>query len=94
MEKQAVRIGIQSTVALGGVAALSWEVLWQLGASLSLGVSAIGTAITLAVTMAGMTVGSFLMGRALKGRTVEPPLLVYAALEAVIGVTTGISETH
>ena len=87
MEKQAVSIGIQSTVALGGVAALSWEVLWQLGASLSLGVSATGTAMTLAVTMAGMTVGSLLMGRALKGRNVEQPLLVYAALEAVIGVS-------
>ena len=87
MEKQALRIGIQSTVALGGVAALSWEVLWQLGASLSLGVSATGTAMTLAVTMAGMTVGSLLMGRALKGRNVEQPLLVYAALEAVIGVS-------
>ena len=41
-----------------GVAALSWELLWQHHASLALGVSAKGTAITLATTMAGMAIGS------------------------------------
>ena len=34
------RVGIQLLVACGGVAALSWEVLWQLEASLALGLSA------------------------------------------------------
>ena len=35
-----------------GFAALSWEVIWQIKSSLALGVSALGTALTLAVTMA------------------------------------------
>jgi len=79
-------VGTQAAVALGGVAALSWEVLWQLEASLSLGVSAAGTAITLAATMAGMTIGSLGMGRILRHRAVPRPLLVYGGLEAVIGL--------
>ena len=49
-------------VAVGGMAALSWEVIWQLQTSLSLGVSAVGTALTLATTMGGMTLGSLAMG--------------------------------
>ena len=42
------RIALQACIGLGGCAALSWEVLWQIKSSLALGVSAWGTAITLA----------------------------------------------
>src|SRR5207249_4260989 len=36
-----------------GVAALSWQVLWQLDLALALGVSAKGAALTIATAMAG-----------------------------------------
>ena len=83
----ATRISIHAMVAVGGVAALSWEVLWQLNASLALGVSALGTAITLATTMAGITVGSLLAGRFLRSRSTLRPIRLYGALEALIGLS-------
>lgn len=73
-------------VFFGGLAALSWEALWQLEASLAIGVSAKGTALTLATTMGGMALGSALMGRALRSRDVARPLRLYGALELVVGV--------
>lgn len=78
--------GIQALVALAGVAALSWEVLWQLEASLALGVSSLGTAITLATTMAGMAAGSLLAGYVLERRRPARPIRVYGALELSIGL--------
>jgi len=81
------RAGIQALVTLAGVAALSWEVVWQLQASLALGVSSLGTAITLATTMAGMAVGSLLAGRWLQRRALLRPIRVYGALELTIGLS-------
>jgi spermidine synthase len=76
-------------VFVAGVAALSWEIVWQLEASLAIGVSALGTAVTLAATTAGMTIGGLAMGRVLdRWRTVRP-LRAYALLEAAIGLTGG-----
>lgn len=69
-----------------GMAALSWEVVWQARASLSLGVSALGTALTLAATMGGMSLGALLFGRWLENRRPAKPLLLYAFLELVIGL--------
>jgi len=69
-----------------GVAALSWEVLWQVRIMLAVGVSATATAITLVATMTGMTLGALLAGRALAARALERPFLVYGALEATIGL--------
>jgi spermidine synthase len=69
----------------GGVAALSWEVVWQLQASLAFGVSALGTAITLAGTMAGITLGSLAAGRWLDGRPIARPLRLYGWCELAIG---------
>ena len=80
------RLGIKLAVTCGGVAALSWEVLWQLQAALALGISALGTAVTLSTTMFGMAVGSLLAGRALRRRSPARPLRVYGSLELVIGV--------
>ena len=83
---RATRAVIHAMVAVGGVAALSWEVLWQLQASLALGVSARGTAITLAATMAGITFGSVIGGRWLADRVLQP-IRLYGVLEAVIGLS-------
>ncbi len=74
-------------VFCAGFAALSWEVIWQLKSSLSLGFSALGAAITLATTMGGMTAGSLLMGRLMRRWKGRKPLALYAALEATIGVS-------
>ena len=85
MTSKRIRVGAQAAVAVGGVAALSWEVLWQIEAALSLGISALGTALTLAATMGGMTLGSLAMGRFLRSRPSLRPLRVYGYLEAAIG---------
>jgi len=71
---------IQLMVLVGGVAALSWEVVWQLQATLAFGLSAAGTALTLAATMGGMTVGAVAMGARLRGRSVSCPLRLYGRL--------------
>ena len=80
------RAAIHALVGIGGVAALSWEVLWQIRASLALGVSALATAITLAAAMGGMAAGSFLAGRWLRDRRLARPLRVYGWLELSIGI--------
>lgn len=80
------RLAPLALVAIGGMAALAWEVLWQLEASLALGVSSFGTAITLATTMAGMTTGALLAGRWLERRALARPLRLYGGLELAIGV--------
>ncbi|TWU48848.1 Spermidine synthase [Rubripirellula tenax] len=72
--------------ALGGLAALSWEVIWQLRTSLAFGVSASGAAITLATMMAGMTIGASLCGRFIDRRKSTHPLRLYGYLELAIGV--------
>src|SRR5579862_3706406 len=72
-------------VPFSGLAGLTWEVLWQHHASLALGVSAQGTAITLACTMGGMAIGSLTLGRWLRARRPARPLRLYAALELVVG---------
>ncbi len=81
------QLTIYSCVALGGLAALSWEVVWQLKSSLAIGLSAVGTAITLAVTMGGMSLGSILMAGLLKRHPTKTPLRVYGILELTIGLS-------
>jgi spermidine synthase len=73
-------------VTMSGLAALSWQVLWQLKASLALGVSAWGTAITLAVTMGGMCLGALITGKILDRINQIRPLRLYGAIECVIGI--------
>jgi len=74
-------------IAAGGAAALSWEIIWQVKAALSLGVSALGTAVTLATLMGGMAVGAAGMGAWLHRRAVARPIRAYGCLELVIGLS-------
>lgn len=71
---------------LGGFAALSWQVLWQLDLTLALGVSAKSTALTVATVMAGMTAGALWMGRCLPKWPSISPWLLYGILEISVGV--------
>ena len=73
-------------VVSSGFATLSWEVIWQIKSTLALGVSAWGTAVTLAVTMGGMSLGAFLMGRALREGLPVRALCLYGALECLVGL--------
>jgi spermidine synthase len=74
-------------VFLSGLAALSWEVIWQIKSSLALGVSAWGAAITLGVTMGGMAAGALLTGSYLKKKPAIQPLRAYGILEIIIGLS-------
>lgn len=74
-------------VLFSGMAALSWTVIWQIQSSLALGVSAWGTALTLAVTMAGMCVGALTAGYALRTKTALNALGLYGGLEILIGLS-------
>lgn len=80
------RMLIHLLVAMAGSAALSWEILWQVKSSLALGVSAWGTAVTLAVTMGGLSIGAWLMGHYLKHKTLKRPARLYGVLEITIGI--------
>ena len=73
-------------VLFSGSAALSWEIVWQILASLSIGVSAIGTAVTLAATMGGMSLGAILMARFLTRKEIHRSLLAYGFCELAIGL--------
>jgi predicted membrane-bound spermidine synthase len=74
-------------VFASGAAGLSWEVLWQHHATLALGASALGTAITLCCTMGGLMLGALAMGRLSPRLAAVRPLRLYGALEFVIGVS-------
>lgn len=81
------RANLYAFAIFSGLAALSWEVLWQIKATLALGLSALGTAITLAITMGGMSLGSILTNLLLSRRARINPLQVYALLELIIGLS-------
>lgn len=85
------RLRVLLLVAFAGGAALSWEVLWAHYATLAIGASARGAAITLAATMSGMTIGALVASRLLKSddglRTKVPALQMYAGLELIIGLS-------
>jgi len=72
---------------LGGFAALSWQVLWQLDLTLALGVSAKGTALTVATVMAGMTTGALWIGRRLDKWEGVNPWVLYGILELSVGLS-------
>ncbi len=74
-------------VFFSGMAALSWTVIWQIESSLALGVSAWGTALTLAVTMGGMCIGALTAGFALRAKKQINPSRIYGGLEILIGLS-------
>jgi spermidine synthase len=74
-------------VTVAGMAALAWEVLFRHMIALSLGTSAGATAVTLAVTMGGMTTGALAAGRLLAKQRQARPFVLYGALEAMIGLS-------
>ncbi|MCZ6465073.1 MAG: fused MFS/spermidine synthase [Proteobacteria bacterium] len=79
------RWSLWTVVLLSGVCGLTWEVLWQHHTSLALGVSAFGTALTLASLMAGLGLGGLLAARLARGPWLRRPLAAYGAAELAIG---------
>ena len=77
-----------TAVLVSGAAGLSWEVLYQHHAALALGVSAYGTAVTLASMMAGMSLGGWLAARLARAGALERPLRAYGIAEVVIGLAS------
>lgn len=76
-----------SLAVLGsGIAGLSWEILWQHHAGLALGISAFGTAITLASMMAGLGLGGLLAVRLARSGRLRRPLYAYGVAELVVGL--------
>jgi len=73
-------------IIFSGFAALSWEILWQVKSTLAIGVSAEGTAITLAATMGGMCIGGLMMGHMLRKHPSVQPVWLYGLLEMIIGL--------
>lgn len=83
---EGARWALPSAVFLSGAAGLTWELLWQHHAALLLGVSAEGTAITLACMMGGMAVGAWVMGRSIARRAPARPRRAYAVLELCVAL--------
>jgi spermidine synthase len=80
-------VALAGLVFAGGMAALSWELLWQHYASLALGASAYGTAVTLATAMGSMCAGALAMAVFQARWPVGGHLLYwYGSLEAMIGL--------
>jgi predicted membrane-bound spermidine synthase len=73
---------------LSGLAALSWELLWQIHAALAIGSTAASVALTISVTMGGMSVGAVAAGALLARHPVfaRRPFVALAAVEGVIGL--------
>ncbi|MCK5180043.1 MAG: hypothetical protein KAR32_10975, partial [Candidatus Omnitrophica bacterium] len=79
-------IPIYIVVFLGGLAALTWEVLWLHFANLAIGVSAQAAAIILSAMMLGMAAGSLSAEPLLKKIRWNKETRLLALLEGVIGV--------
>jgi spermidine synthase len=80
-------VQIYSAILLGGVAALTWEVLWLHFTSLAIGVSAQAAAITLSAMMMGMAAGSVIAGFLLARLPGGKPQWYLATCETVIGLS-------
>jgi len=71
--------------AASGCAALIYEIIWYQLLQLAIGSTAVSLGVLLATFMGGLSAGSLLLPRLLARRG-RHPLLVYAAIEAGIGV--------
>ncbi|HEY8156321.1 MAG TPA: hypothetical protein VII72_19480, partial [Myxococcota bacterium] len=74
-----------AAVILSGAAGLTWEVMWQHHATLALGASAFGTAITLASLMAGLGIGALVAQSSLRRGRIARPLFAYGVCELLVG---------
>ncbi|UCC49730.1 MAG: fused MFS/spermidine synthase, partial [Gemmatimonadota bacterium] len=80
-----VRLTILVLFFLSGACGLVYEVVWMRMLTLVFGATAFATSTILASFFAGLALGSFYFGRVIdRGRN---PLLVYALLEAGIGIS-------
>jgi spermidine synthase len=80
------RLALWTAVLISGAAGLTWEVLWQHYAALSLGVSAFGAAVTLASLMLGLGVGGLIAGGLARAGRIRFPLRAYGIAELLVGI--------
>ncbi|HKP62811.1 MAG TPA: fused MFS/spermidine synthase [Polyangiales bacterium] len=80
------RVALWLAMSISGAAGLTWEVLWQHFAALSLGSGAFGTAVTLAALMGGLGIGGLLAGRLARAGRVPHPLRAYGIAEISVGL--------
>ena len=78
-------MGLFAAVLLSGAAGLTWEVMWQHHATLALGASAFGAAITLASLMAGLGIGAVVAQSLLRRGRIARPLFAYGVCELLVG---------
>jgi spermidine synthase len=71
-----------------GISALLYQIVWLKYLGLIFGNTVYAAATLIAVFLAGLGIGAFVFSRALRAR---PPLLVYAATEALIGLAGAFS---
>jgi len=77
------RWAIYLLILLSGAAGLIYEVVWARQLTLFIGNTAVANAAVLTAFMAGLALGSLVLGR--KADTVASPLRLYAILEILIG---------
>jgi len=74
---------------LSGISALIYQTVWLKNLGLVFGNTVYAASTVIAIYLAGLGIGAFLFGRRVLGRS---PLLVYAVLEALIGVAGSLSS--
>jgi spermidine synthase len=74
-------------VFCGGLAALTWEILWLHHAALALGASAEASALVFSSLMLGFSLGSWAISRVEARLGALPGLKTYALLELCIGIS-------
>ncbi len=79
---------VLSVFFASGISALLYQVVWLKYLGLIFGNTVYAAATLIAVFLAGLGIGAFLFSRAFRAR---PPLLVYASVEALIGLIGAFS---
>ena len=74
---------------LSGISALIYQTVWLKNLGLVFGNTVYATSTVIAIYLAGLGIGAFLFGKRLLGRS---PLILYAILEALIGVAGSLSS--
>src|SRR5512135_2689173 len=78
------RVALYGLFALSGFAGLIYESIWSHYLKLYLGHAAYAQTLVLCIFMGGMAIGAWGIGRL--SERVARPLVVYAAVELVIGI--------